>query len=60
MTESEPLPTDWPTEPLPDGPVLWSRVALQRVLREQVEARSPWDLPNLDAGNTVTLAVWAP
>jgi hypothetical protein len=50
MTESEPLPTDWPTEPLPDRPVVWDGARFDAMLHEHVQARSPWDLPDLVAG----------
>jgi hypothetical protein len=50
MTESEPLPTDWPTEPLPDRPVVWDGARFDAMLHEHVQARSPWDLPDLAAG----------
>ena len=52
MSDDEPLPGNWPVEPLPAGPVVWDRAALEEYLRAEVAARSPGDLPASFWGNS--------
>jgi hypothetical protein len=48
--QGEPLPSDWPTEPLPEAPVVWDKRLLADYLRHEFESRWPEHLDDLLAG----------